>query len=207
MGYHFGESKNVKGADAGMLIILVGPSSVGKTTIGREMEKWGVMMLKSVTTRDPRFPGENEYDFVSDEEFDSFEFAEGPIHYAGKRYGLTVQEMARTEDFEHDFVVICEVHGALELKEKAKCPCVLVFVNASDEDLVERLKKRGTPDIEKRIARFAQDREGIPHCDFTVTNSNTEDSKGWALTRRALNILSKARCLTYESNISNRRSL
>lgn len=48
-----------------MLIVLVGARGAGKTTLAKTLNNAGITALKPTTTRAPRFPGEDEYDFVT----------------------------------------------------------------------------------------------------------------------------------------------
>lgn len=48
-----------------MLLVLVGARGAGKTTLAKTLHGAGITVLKPTTTRAPRFPGEDEYDFVN----------------------------------------------------------------------------------------------------------------------------------------------
>ena len=156
-----------------MLICLIGPSAVGKTTIETELEKRGIAeRLISTTDRDKR-PKETEasYHFVAPEEFDKLELSESTT-YAGARYGLSMEELNRTNDITKTFVFTCEINGAKQMDHFCKVPMVKVFLNANDEALIRRLRERGTPDIDKRIARIAEDKCSASQCDLIVHNED-----------------------------------
>lgn len=157
------------------LIVLVGPSGVGKTTIAKIAKKVGVAthLVRSVTDR-PQGPKEDdsEYLFVKKGEFDPndcVEYAE----YAGNKYGILKAELDAAIATPRSMAVT-EINGARQLKLycEGKAKVILVFINSVDAELRERLERRGRGGVEERLARAAKDREPMTECDFIVQNKH-----------------------------------
>ena len=162
-----------------MLICLIGPSAVGKTTIENELENRGIASKLISTTDRSKRPKEPDdaYHFVTTEEFDKTPLTESTT-YAGAKYGLSVDELNRTNDTSKDFVFVCEINGALQMKEFCKVPMTMIFLDAQNDALIRRLQMRGTADIDKRIARIDEDKKSAIHCHHVVRNEDgyLEDS-------------------------------
>lgn len=175
--------------DDGLLLIISGPSGVGKTTITRAVERNipGSIFSVSATTRAPT-PADVEgvdYHFVSDEQFQAMIDAGQFLEWAdvfGKRYGtprLWVQEqLARGR------LVILEidVRGAAQVKEQMPDAFALFILPPGEEELLERLRsrKRESEDvIQRRYAEakreIAEARAGGVYDEFIV-NENLDEA-------------------------------
>jgi len=142
----------------GKLVIISGPSGVGKSTVvARLLDKCELPLVESVsaTTRDPR-KGEQEgadYHFLSLEEFqrrkEAGEFLECFEPYGnGIWYGTLRQTVASGLEAGKWVILEIEVNGALEVM-KAFDDAISVFIlPRSREHLEHQLKHRGTEDEE-----------------------------------------------------------
>ena len=162
-----------------MLVVLSGVSGVGKNTVIQKLlEKFPNMhFFKSATTRAPR-PGETLYDFYSPEEFeqkrikgDFFEVEESH----GFWYATQISELNKIVDNPQDiFIKDIDVHGAAKLKEyfEDKGKAVLIFIDAPDDVLHERLIGRGESEerIAVRLSRGKMERQHIPFYDLVIEN-------------------------------------
>ncbi len=168
----------------GMLVVISGFSGSGKGTLVKKlMEDYDYYSLSvSATTRKPR-PGEvngKDYFFVTKDEFfemmkndELLEYASYVDNFYGTPKAYVKQEMQKGKD------VILEIEMQGALKVKAKFPeAILVFITPpSPEELLERLKKRGTESddiILKRMAKAAQEAEGIEAYDYILINDNLD---------------------------------
>jgi guanylate kinase len=141
------------------VIVITGPSGVGKGTLIRELRQRmpGLVLAISATTRDPR-PGELDgvdYHFLAPDEFDrrvaAGEFVEH-ANYSGRRYGTLRAELERGIATGAAVILEIEVQGARQVRETMP-EAVAVFIAPPDEHaLRERLTRRGT-DSEPQIAR------------------------------------------------------
>lgn len=168
----------------GKLIVVSGFSGAGKGTVMKELVKSDNYALSvSATTRPPR-QGEIEgesYFFKTKEEFENMIQADELVEYAcyvGNYYGtpkaFVEQKMAEGKDV----LLEIEIQGALKIK--AKYPdAVLIFITTKDaKTLKERLTGRGTETeevINQRLARAAEEAEGIESYDYIVINDILED--------------------------------
>jgi guanylate kinase len=147
------------------VLVVTGPSGVGKGTLIRElMERVpGLCLSVSATTRAPR-PGEvdgRDYHFLDEDEFrrrlEAGEFLEH-ARYAGNWYGTLRSELERDC---RALVLEIEVQGARQVKERLP-DAVRVFVEPpSLEALRERLARRGTEPPERIEARLAVAKEEL----------------------------------------------
>lgn len=138
------------------LIVITGPSGVGKGTLIRRLREAlpEIEMSVSATTRDPR-PGEREgvdYHFMRDDEFDEAAAAGRFLEhatYSGHRYGTLRSEV---DERSAPVVLEIEVQGARQVR-RASDDALLVFIAPPDPSALEaRLRERGT-DSEQAVAR------------------------------------------------------
>lgn len=166
----------------GTLIVLSGPSGVGKSTVIAELlsERKDIYFSVSFTTRQPR-PGEVDgvnYNFVTRPEFERMirdnellEYAE----YVGNYYGTSLKVIRDRLEQGQDVLLDIEVQGAATVK--AKCPeAVLIFIlPPSLEELAHRLQARSTdPEdvIAKRLERAREECSEIGRYDYLVVNDS-----------------------------------
>lgn len=169
------------------LIILTGPSGVGKATIEHELFKNKSLRLSfsvSATTRAPR-PGEEhgkQYYFLTKEEFDSKimnnQFVEWNEHFSNK-YGTLVSEVDRIREEGHNPVLEIETVGAKNIMGKySKDQVLAIFIAPpSVEALRERIRARGAEteaQIEERIARVNEEMADMHLFDYVVVNDVLE---------------------------------
>ena len=139
----------------GMLIVVSGPSGVGKdTVVGRYFQAHQNCMLSvSATTRQPR-TGEIDgvhYFYISREAFEA-KIARGEMleyaEYSGNYYGTPGDNIEKLRSEGNDVILVIEVQGAMKVKKL--CPeAVLVFIMPpSVEELRSRLENRGTESSE-----------------------------------------------------------
>lgn len=147
----------------GRLLVLAGPSGVGKTSIVDELRKALPELYFSVsaTTRAPR-PGEvdgEHYHFVDRAEFDDLiergELLEwAAVHGGLHRSGTPREPVERELAAGHPVLVEVDLQGARAVKA-AMPECVTVFIEPpSFEELARRLTVRGTESAETRERRL-----------------------------------------------------
>ncbi len=175
--------------DNGLLLIISGPSGVGKTTITRGVERSipGAVFSVSATTR-AKTPVDVEgvdYHFVSDEEFERMksagEFLESAGIY-GKKYGTPRGPV--DEQLRRGRLVILEidVQGAVQVKAKMPDAFGLYILPPSDEELLRRLQDRKREDAAKIRQRFNAAKEEIAAAkasgvyDVFLVNDNLEST-------------------------------
>lgn len=169
----------------GTLIVVSGPSGVGKGTIVKSLIKRRSDVVESVscTTRAPR-QGEvhgREYYFLSKEEFlrriEEDDFLEYDEHF-GNYYG-TPKSFVRETLKEKSVILEIDVVGGLNAK-KAFPDCVLVMIAPpSVEELKRRLQSRGTEtdeQIENRLKRLEYELSQSEKYDYVIVNDCLESA-------------------------------
>ena len=168
------------------LIIITGPSGVGKGTVVKELldKDKDIWLSVSATTRSPRMGeknGENYY-FISDEKFkdmiDKKEFLEW-AKFAGNYYGTPLSTV--NEKIEMGFIVLLEieVEGAKQIKEKFPEALSIFLLPPSKAELEKRIRNRGTEKedaINKRLSRANFEIASSDKFDFVLTNHDVNET-------------------------------
>lgn len=170
----------------GLLLIISGPSGVGKTTITRAIEHQllGTFSV-SMTTR-PKTEDDVEgqdYYFVSHENFqhhiDNGELLEWAEVF-GDYYGTPRQPVQRSLDQGALVILEIDVQGAMQVKRK-KPDALAIFILPPDETiLLSRLRERRREDEQKIQQRFARAKEEIQQAreagiyDAFITNDDLD---------------------------------
>ncbi|NLY54754.1 MAG: guanylate kinase [Firmicutes bacterium] len=164
----------------GILLVISGPSGVGKGTIcSRLLQKLtDIQFSISVTTRDPRV-GEQEgvnYYFVSEEEFMRMRANDELLEWAevfGNFYGTPRYAVQAALDAGKDVLLEIDIQGAMQVK--ASFPeCVTIFVwPPTVDELERRIRQRGTetPEaIERRLRKSKLEMAHVVNYDYVVVN-------------------------------------
>ena len=163
-----------------LLLVLSGPSGVGKTTITKALldQGWSGYVLVTVTTRRPRL-GEVDgvhYHFRTIQQFrhmveegELLEHAE--VH--GNWYGtpaLAVREKLSTGT---DVIMTLDPQGAQAIRERVRGAVFVFLAPESLDELVERVNSRGLDTPEQRALRLLNaEREmaELPKYDYLIVN-------------------------------------
>lgn len=170
----------------GALIIISGPSGVGKSTVlERVINKLSKVWFSiSATTRSPR-KGENdgiEYFFVSRDRFEEM-ISEGELleymEYAGNYYGTPKTPIE--EHIKNGYIVILDVdvRGKINIRKSYSGGISVFIAPPSMEELEMRLRSRGTESeevIQKRLAAAANELAHKDGYDHIVINSSVDEA-------------------------------
>lgn len=171
----------------GLLIVLSGPSGVGKGTVCRKLiaENPGISLSISATTRARRETEEEgrDYFFKTKEEFSRMiqedEFLEYMRVFGTDYYGTPRKYVMDKLEAGQDVILEIDVQGGLRVKDV--CPeAVLVFMAPpSMDELRRRLIDRGTESeqsIERRTAVAYTEMQCISYYDYVVINNTVDDA-------------------------------
>lgn len=162
------------------LIVLSGPSGVGKGTIVKELLKKGDYALSvSCTTRAPR-EGEVHgvsYFFTGKKQFEKTIADGGFLEYSnhfGNYYG-TPKAFVEKQLETHNVILEIEVNGAMQIKRNHPDALLIMILPPSVEELKNRLIKRGSEDPEKiaeRLSRMDYELSKKDEYDYSVVNDD-----------------------------------
>ena len=172
-------------ASRGLLIVLSGPSGVGKGTVRAAVfanNQFQYVYSVSATTRAQR-PGEvdgKDYYFVSREEFETMIQNEDLLEYAeyvGNYYGTPIQKIEENLAAGHDVFLEIEVQGAMKVKERMPEGIFIFLAPPNLEELESRITGRGTDAahvIQERMATAKEEIELMQHNDYVVVNDQVQ---------------------------------
>lgn len=171
----------------GLLIVLSGPSGVGKGTVRKELftqTNTNYEYSVSMTTRSPR-EGEVDgvdYFFKSREEFEAL-IKEGKLlehaEYVGNYYGTPIDYVNETLDAGRDVFLEIEVVGAAQVREKAPNGLFIFLAPPSLSALEDRLIGRGTETVEiiqSRVLKARDELEMMNLYDYVVENDEVTNA-------------------------------
>ncbi len=174
--------------EKGVLVVISGPSGVGKGTVRAsifEQENHNLEYSISMTTRQPRVGEVDGVDYFFEqkenfltriEEGKFLEWAE----FCGNYYGTPLDYVQKRLDEGKDVVLEIEVQGALQVKQVMPDAAFIFIAPPSMEELRNRIMTRGTETmdvINKRMSK-AEAEIGLAHeYDYIVINDTVENAR------------------------------
>lgn len=163
-----------------LLVVLSGPSGVGKDAVLVRMRKLGrpFHYVVTATTRPKRAREKNgvDYHFISQKEFrqmiDKHQFLEWANVY-GNYYGVPKNEITSALSKGADAIVKVDVQGAATIKEILPQAVFIFLMPPSMEDLEKRLRKRSSEsstDLALRLERAEEEIESLPLFGYMITS-------------------------------------
>ena len=171
----------------GLLIIVSGPSGVGKGTVREQLFKMNDLNLAysiSMTTRKPR-PGEKngvDYFFVDQATFDQKIAEDGFLEYAqfvSNSYGTPKDKVEEMLNEGKNVVLEIEVQGALQVMHKVPEALTIFLVPPSMEELERRIRGRRTEDesvMRERLSKAEREIKTKDSYKHVVVNNTVEQA-------------------------------
>jgi guanylate kinase len=171
----------------GLLVVVSGPSGVGKSTVRQalfSMTGHNLSYSVSMTTRRPRTTESDgvDYYFVSPEEFQR-RIEEGMFlehaDFVGQYYGTPLDKVEELLNQGREVVLEIETEGALQVRSKMPDAILIFIVPPTKDTLYERLIARGTENgyqLEKRIAKANKEFKLAHKYDYIVVNDDVHNA-------------------------------
>lgn len=165
-----------------LLIVISGPSGVGKDSVLEEMKARGLPFhfVITTTTRAPRSDEDDgvDYFFISQDEFarmiDEGELLEYAVVYQDYK-GIPKSQVREALASGKNVIMRIDVQGAETVRKLAKDALLIFLTPQNEEELINRLKKRNTETKESlklRIATTRQEYKKIGIFDYIVVNKD-----------------------------------
>ena len=173
-------------SEKGLLIVISGPSGVGKGTVIKELlsRNEGFRFSVSATTRHPRKGEQNglNYRFVSKEQFEIMIKKQELLEYAvysGNYYGTLSSEVDTLLDEGYHVLLDIEVQGALQVKKHRPDALMLFIMPPSMDILEDRLRERNTEtpeNIKCRMDAASYELTLKDKYDYIIENNLLDDA-------------------------------
>ncbi|NEQ37685.1 MAG: guanylate kinase [Okeania sp. SIO3I5] len=171
---------------SGKLIVLTGPSGVGKgTLLSSLLQRHPELVLSvSATTRSPR-SGEVEgksYFFVDRDKFQQMIESEELLEwaeYAGNFYGTPSIPVMENIQQGKSVILEIELEGARQIQKSFPDALRIFILPPSTAELEKRLRGRGQDSeeaIAKRLQRATEELEAATEFDIQLVNDNLDDA-------------------------------
>lgn len=138
------------------LILLVGKSGSGKTTIAKNLEHYGLKQVQSYTTRKPRYKGEVGHTFITMEEYMKLPDKVATTYFDGNYYCATQQQC---EDAD---IYVIDPHGIESFKRNyhGNKKWITVYLDVNPFTRFIRMVKRGDS-VFDALERLKHDRDSF----------------------------------------------
>jgi guanylate kinase len=168
---------------SGKLIVVSGPSGVGKSTITNQLKnnpKFWVSISATTRQRRNNEVENKDYKFVSDSQFDQMvannEFLEW-AEFTGAKYGTPAVPVKEALSNGFNVILEIELNGARQVRKNAP-DAILVFIEPpSWQELESRLLNRGTESsesVDRRLARAKEELIAASEFDFVLVNTQVD---------------------------------
>ena len=163
-----------------LLIVISGPSGVGKDALLKRLQELGAPFhfVVTATTR-PKRPSEihgEDYFFVSTSEFAEMMEAGELLEYAvvyGDYKGIPKQQVRTALASGQDVIMRIDVQGAATVRRITEGAIFIFLTAENEEELVRRLRERkteGEDQLKIRIATARKEMNRIEEFDYVVVN-------------------------------------
>lgn len=152
-----------------VLILLIGESGTGKTSLANYLHKYyGLRILQSYTTRPKRTDSNKDHTYVSNEECKKLKNIVAENCYNGYMYCATREQCDNSD------IYVIDIPGLKMLSQQYdKKKIISIYLETSENTRIQRMKLRGDTD-EMIMSRLENDKKVFKNakslCDVTINN-------------------------------------
>ena len=192
------------------ILILVGPSGVGKNTVAEVLlgaKDSPFSYSRSLTTRDPRGTFADEYLYVSEEEFLSRVQAGKMLEYTryGENYyGTPMSEVERAEAEGKISLMILDINGVESIRrDHPALPIFAVYLYADPKEIKDRLESRDLGDgneenrarINRRLQNNREDFRSLSEGRLVLFDAFVENCCVESAAKKVLSLYHEKHCV------------
>ena len=163
------------------LLLIVGASGSGKTTIVETLEKkYGLKTVQSYSTRKQRYEGETGHTFITENEYDKLPNKVAHTFYNGHRYCTTEDQLDKVDTY------VVDTYGVITCKNNyhnKRLVVIVLTVNPFVRAWRMFKRKDGLIKILSRLRFDHNEFKGIKNiADYVIKNEETDDTVAKILT-------------------------
>jgi len=170
----------------GLIIVISGPSGVGKGTICKRLLEadQNLALAVSATTREQSHTEVDgkDYHFLSEETFQAMIDKDGFLEWAevhGHRYGTMRDKVLEVVRSGKDCLLEIDVQGGHQIAQSMKESCATIFIKPpSEEELIKRItnRKRDNDDIKRRMMTARWEMTQEENYQYSVVNDILDEA-------------------------------
>lgn len=178
--YNFNLTKEQKDYLDNFCFIIAGKSGSGKTTISdkiEEMTKGQLKVLRSYTTRPPRFKDDKDHTYITEKEYNKLTNKIATACINNYHYCATVDQ------YNESNIYVCDLEGIKSLGtliQLVNCPMrkpIVIYLDVSKEERERRMRKQGRKEEEIQFRLKEDDNrfdEIEQYSDIIIKGDNTD---------------------------------
>ncbi|CAH1856609.1 guanylate kinase [Convivina praedatoris] len=172
------------------VIVITGPTGVGKTTVAKYLEQqWHMARVITHTTRTPRAHETDgrDYYFETSTSFNRNHYLESVV-YAGAQYGSSLEGLDCAWQKSEVVTIVLDTAGAITYAQELADKVIILYISVSDSNVLrQRLAKRGDhPEQQQHRLQSAEYLRDLALPPELVGRATLINNDNWHTTKKIL---------------------